>query len=187
DHLLEPERVEQVEQEIAAEDPRERRAEPGGEEGRSRDQNDERHENGRHREGSGSERAVLLGRMPPVLLAVPDVVAEVDRARGEAEGGEREQAVADRHRIAQLAREDERRQDEQVLRPLDRAQRADEGQDHGRIRKSGSGRRRYCTVGPPSRSEVARATKNSEGPGNAPGPSGLADGPKLTTRCRGTA
>jgi hypothetical protein len=84
------------------------------------------HQRGGDRELAGGDRALALLRVRAVLLDVEHVVQQVDRARGQAEGGEGAQA-----RQPVLARQDpaaavaggegQRGQYEEVLRPLVRA------------------------------------------------------------------
>src|SRR5262249_56420654 len=71
------------------------------------------------------ERPQALLRVLAVALDVDDVVHDVHRGRGEADGGEGEAGEAERARREELLREDERGEEQQVLDPLPRAKQAE--------------------------------------------------------------
>src|SRR5207237_6860707 len=77
-------------------------------------------------EGAGGDRPQALLRVQAVLGAVGDVVEEVDGAGEGAEEGERGERGPDERR-QELLGEDQAREDEEVLRPLARAQRHEDG------------------------------------------------------------
>jgi hypothetical protein len=84
------------------------------------------------REAARRDGAVALDRVARVLLAVGDVVQEVDAARGEAEGDEEERDRQERAGVAQLPGEigeEDPHEDREVLRPLMGAQRLQERRD----------------------------------------------------------
>ena len=56
--------------------------------------------------------------MPPIAVAVRDVVDQIDDARKQTEDGERRRRAADRGRIEQPAAEEQAGEDQQVLGPL---------------------------------------------------------------------
>src|SRR5437016_2380188 len=72
------------------------------------------------------------------MRRVANVVCEVGRARGGAVGGERDQRVGPEARLAELAGEEQSGEEEEVLRPLARAER-DPGRARDRPRLGGGG------------------------------------------------
>src|SRR5439155_10342210 len=68
-----------------------------------------------------------LHRMPAVVLHVAHVVQEVGRARRRAVAGEYRERIEPAPAVAELRREDDPGEEEQVLRPLTRAQRNERG------------------------------------------------------------
>ena len=65
---------------------------------------------------------MLLVRVQAIVLAVAQVVEQVAGARDPAERDERDRRVEQRLLLVELQREDDAREDEQVLDPLPRAQ-----------------------------------------------------------------
>ncbi|HLX07541.1 MAG TPA: hypothetical protein VKY89_06725 [Thermoanaerobaculia bacterium] len=135
DHVLEPERVEQVQEEISCEHSREAGPEPDGQTRGGGGQHQRGGHRRRHREGAGGQGTQALERMVPVLLAIAQVVDQIDGGGRAAEGQQGEQRPGDRGGVAEPAAEDEGRQHEEVLRPLGGPERADQGSEHAR----------YCT------------------------------------------
>ena len=74
---------------------------------------------------AASGRLLLLG-MKAVLFDVRDVVPEIDRTRQAAEGHEGQKGAQEGLRLEEMLREKKGREDEEILRPLVRPQRADE-------------------------------------------------------------
>ncbi len=102
-----------------------------------------RERQGEHRERGGQrervpdpelparDRAEALDRVQPVRFDVADVVDEVRGARGRAVRDERGEGGAPAAGVAELRREHDPREQQEVLRPLPRPQR-DECRDRGR-------------------------------------------------------
>ena len=63
-----------------------------------------------------------LQRVPPIALAVRDVVHEIDDARQRAEHHERRYGVEDGRRVKQALAEQQAGEDEEILGPLGRTQ-----------------------------------------------------------------
>src|SRR5262249_4937175 len=84
----------------------------------------------RPEETGRGDRAKALLRVRAVALGVHDVVDQVDPAGEEAEDHEGEHGARHERRLVKAPREDQPREDEEVLGPLARAERRDEGAGH---------------------------------------------------------
>ena len=131
DHVLEPRRVRHQQHHVGDRGGREARREPHAERELHHDQHGghgHRHARG---EAAGGDGAVALLGMQAILVAVGHVVEQVDGAGEPAE--DREGAERGPHRRREQAlREDQTAEDEQVLDPLLRPQRGEDGAQHGR-------------------------------------------------------
>ena len=85
---------------------------------------------GRHGQGPGGNRPVLLDGMAPIRLPVRDIVDQVDDARERAEDDERGDGMEHRLHVQQPLGEHQWQEDDEVLRPLRRAEGQDEAQGH---------------------------------------------------------
>jgi hypothetical protein len=97
------------------------------------------------------DRTMFLDGMTPVLFAIGDVVHEVDGARQRAEEDEHDRRAQHGVGIVEPLRKHQGRKDEEVLRPLTRAQRYQETEERQATAPttrhlSGSGR----TYSPPA-------------------------------------
>ena len=95
---------------------------------RKQDGGDRRYPN---RQSSRSDRTVFFQRVAAVFLAVAQVVDQVDAARGEAEGEEGDAGLDEEIDISQVLGKNQRRQDENVLDPLNGSEGTKERSDHG--------------------------------------------------------
>ncbi len=85
-----------------------------------------RRQRGRHRNRAGRDRPIPLDRMAAIGLPVRHVVEEIDDAGERAEDDERGEGIQDRPRVQQPLAEQQRGEDDEVLRPLRRPERQDE-------------------------------------------------------------
>ncbi len=124
--MLEPDRVGGQQHDVGDGGQRERPREPVGRGQPGHDQRHRRRHGAAHRQPAGGDRAGALVGVQAVLVAVGDVVQQVDRARQGAEDDERGQGRP-QGRGEELLAEDEPAEDEQVLDPLPRPQRDEDG------------------------------------------------------------
>jgi len=128
---FEPGVVEQVDTQVKRQEAGEDEAQHEARSQRGGGQHEHRGGRGRHRNRPRGDRAMAFERVLSVFLAVAQVVEEIDRAGRETEGDERQAGTAESLGVSQALGEDDRRQDEGVLDPLDGAQRAEERFHHG--------------------------------------------------------
>ena len=81
-------------------------------------------------EATRGDGAVPLLRVHPVALGVHHVVDQVDTPREQAEEGERQRRAGHQRRLVKAPREDQAREDQEVLGPLARPERGEEGAEH---------------------------------------------------------
>src|SRR5690606_18682081 len=99
-------------------------------------ENDRCDRGGGDRQLAACDRPRALVRVVAVVLAVAQVVEEVAGARDRAEGDEGKRRGQDLVALVELAGEEEPGEDEQVLHPLSRPERANQRR-HGRERLGG--------------------------------------------------
>ena len=121
-HVLQAEGIAEVQPEIGGGAKAEPQVEPERE---GQGGHHERHGaqgGGAYRQFARGQRPELLLRVQPILLDVGDVVPQIDRAGQAAESHEGEERAQERLRLEEVLREKQRREDEQILRPLVRAE-----------------------------------------------------------------
>ena len=155
--VLEPGRVRRLEREEAGHE----RDRPGAEVRDEAEREARQDDRERDREPGGQlaarDRAQPLHRMLAVVGRVADVVREVRRARGRAVRDEGHAGVEPQARVPDLAREQQAREQEKVLRPLAGAQRDERGApDRARCGDGGHGHRPDGRRLPAAAESVAR-------------------------------
>ena len=146
DHdLLQPEAVEQVRQQVEADQQRGLPVERPGRDQRGGGKRRARRCGRRRAQSAGRHRPQPLPGMAAVLLAVAQVVEQVDGAGRGAERDEGDRGSLHRAAIQEAAGERRRRKNEHVLAPLRRPQRPEERHETvSRGRKRGSRTRGGC-------------------------------------------
>ena len=142
DDVLEPAGVRELEHEIDRRDDRERT--PDGESARQPRHRERRRRADRDRCGQRARRnrPPRLQRMPPIALAIRQVVHQINDAREDAEDGEGADCGDDRGAVEQTPAEEQPGKDHQVLAPLSRTQREEQ------VKRERSPRRRVgCGAG----------------------------------------
>ena len=132
-HVLEAEGVAEVQAEIGRGAKSEPSVQPEGERQGADHEGDRSEGGGADRQFAGGEGAQFLLRMEPILLDVRDIVPQIHRAGEAAEGHEGEEGAQEGLGLEQVLREEERCEDEKILRPLVRPQRAEECSHEGAI------------------------------------------------------
>src|SRR6266545_1748813 len=157
---------------------------------RRRDNDGDRSERGRERERPARgqlparDRAIPLDRMQTVALRVPHVVDEVGRARRRAVRDEDRNRLEPAVAVAELRREDEPREQQQVLRPLLWSQRRECGARHDAFGSSSAKREPLpgfvsTSIRPPSACASSDAIAS---PRPVPPPSRDQNGRKIRSR-----
>ena len=150
-----------------AEDGQQRReAEQSGDDQRAGGERCRKHERALGRELAARDRPVALDGMRAVVRRVPQVVDQVRSARRRAVGNEDRRRLGPTRRVSELRREDDAGEQEQVLRPLPRAERrrraARKAPRRGRSATTGAGSGRITSrSAEPARSVDPRPTSVS--------------------------
>src|SRR6266851_485061 len=141
DHLfLQNQRVEDLQAEIGGGHRGEGGTDGVGERGAGGPAEDHSAGNGASGKQPGGDGPVPLFRVPPILLAVEPIIEEIHAAGEQAEGDHRERRPERGVSSKDALREEQGGEDDQILRPLPRAKRGEQGQPtRGGRRRNRSG------------------------------------------------